>query len=78
MGCRRLRRRRGRRGGDQAASGPVPLCRGRTSAPLYIRCISVRDSKTPAGATLTLPAGAFSAFVDALKRDGYSAAPTGL
>ncbi|MER6356989.1 DUF397 domain-containing protein [Streptomyces sp. NPDC001634] len=29
--------------------------------------ISVRDSKAPAGATLTFPAGVFAAFVDTLK-----------
>jgi hypothetical protein len=29
--------------------------------------ISIRDSKAPARATLTFPAGAFAAFVDALK-----------
>ncbi|MEU5091145.1 DUF397 domain-containing protein [Streptomyces sp. NPDC021356] len=31
--------------------------------------IAVRDSKTPARATLTFPAGAFAAFVQALKND---------
>ncbi|MGW1952425.1 DUF397 domain-containing protein [Streptomyces sp. NPDC001920] len=30
---------------------------------------AIRDSKTPARATLTFPAGAFSAFVDAVKAD---------
>lgn len=34
--------------------------------------ISVRDSKTPARATLTFPTGAFSAFLDGVKDDGYS------
>lgn len=29
--------------------------------------IAVRDSKTPAGASLTFPAGAFTAFLEALK-----------
>jgi len=29
--------------------------------------IAVRDSKTPAGATLILPAGAFTAFLNSLK-----------
>ncbi|MFF1303159.1 DUF397 domain-containing protein [Streptomyces sp. NPDC058307] len=29
--------------------------------------IAVRDSKTPAGANLTFPAGAFTAFLEALK-----------
>ncbi|RPF35634.1 DUF397 domain-containing protein [Streptomyces sp. TLI_185] len=29
--------------------------------------IAVRDSKTPARATLTFPAGAFSAFLDGVK-----------
>jgi hypothetical protein len=33
--------------------------------------IAIRDSKAPARATLTFPAGAFAAFVDALK--GHSA-----
>lgn len=28
---------------------------------------AIRDSKTPAGATLTFPAGAFAPFIDALK-----------
>ncbi|WP_112468191.1 DUF397 domain-containing protein [Streptomyces triticisoli] len=32
---------------------------------------AIRDSKAPARATLTFPAGAFAAFVDALK--GHSA-----
>ncbi|MFF4502438.1 DUF397 domain-containing protein [Streptomyces sp. NPDC001401] len=31
--------------------------------------VAVRDSKTPARATLTFPAGAFTTFVKALKRD---------
>ncbi|MEV1077793.1 DUF397 domain-containing protein [Streptomyces sp. NPDC050211] len=31
--------------------------------------IAVRDTKTPASATLTFPAGAFAAFLDNLKRD---------
>ncbi|WP_328358744.1 DUF397 domain-containing protein [Streptomyces sp. NBC_00445] len=31
--------------------------------------IAIRDSKTPAGATLTFPTGAFAAFLDNLKRD---------
>ncbi|MEZ3177439.1 DUF397 domain-containing protein [Streptomyces pimonensis] len=30
-------------------------------------CTAVRDSKAPAGATLTFPAGAFSAFLDGVK-----------
>ncbi|MFF7888998.1 DUF397 domain-containing protein [Streptomyces sp. NPDC020794] len=29
--------------------------------------ITIRDSKTPARATLTFPAGAFATFIDALK-----------
>ncbi|MFJ8021137.1 DUF397 domain-containing protein [Streptomyces sp. NPDC096311] len=29
--------------------------------------IAIRDSKTPARATLTFPAGAFTPFIDALK-----------
>jgi hypothetical protein len=29
--------------------------------------VAIRDSKTPAGATLTFPTGAFTSFVDALK-----------
>ena len=34
--------------------------------------IAVRDSKAPARATLSFPAGAFTAFVEALKSEGYS------
>lgn len=35
--------------------------------------IAIRDSKTPAGATLTLPTGAFAAFLDGVKGNyGYS------
>lgn len=34
--------------------------------------ISIRDSKTPAGAILTVPAGAFSTFLDALKNAPHS------
>ncbi|GHI05308.1 hypothetical protein AQI88_23270 [Streptomyces cellostaticus] len=30
--------------------------------------IAIRDSKTPARATLTFPSGAFSSFVEALKK----------
>ncbi|MCX4857318.1 DUF397 domain-containing protein [Streptomyces canus] len=30
-------------------------------------CIAIRDSKAPARATLTLPADAFSSFVEAVK-----------
>ncbi|MFB7596055.1 DUF397 domain-containing protein [Streptomyces sp. NPDC056160] len=37
--------------------------------------IAVRDSKTPAGAVLAFPAGAFTAFVDALKVGTRSAGP---
>lgn len=33
---------------------------------------AVRDSKAPARATLTFPAGAFTAFLDGVKDDGYS------
>ncbi|WP_210572782.1 DUF397 domain-containing protein [Streptomyces sp. GESEQ-4] len=29
--------------------------------------IAIRDSKTPAGATITFPAGAFTPFIEALK-----------
>ncbi|MFD1663359.1 DUF397 domain-containing protein [Streptomyces caeni] len=29
--------------------------------------IAIRDSKAPAGATLSFPAGAFTAFIDAMK-----------
>lgn len=29
--------------------------------------VAIRDSKTPAGATLTFPTGAFTPFIDALK-----------
>ncbi|WOX10202.1 DUF397 domain-containing protein [Streptomyces sp. N50] len=36
------------------------------SSPAYTH-VSVRDSKAPAGATLTFPAGTFAAFVDVLK-----------
>ncbi|WPP29853.1 DUF397 domain-containing protein [Streptomyces sp. CL7] len=32
--------------------------------------IAIRDSKAPARGTLTVPAPAFAAFVDALKRPG--------
>ncbi|MEU6813203.1 DUF397 domain-containing protein [Streptomyces sp. NPDC046831] len=32
--------------------------------------VAVRDSKAPAGAVLRFPAGAFTAFVAALKGDG--------
>jgi hypothetical protein len=31
--------------------------------------IAIRDSKAPARATVTVPTGAFTAFVDALKAD---------
>ncbi|MEV6171112.1 DUF397 domain-containing protein [Streptomyces sp. NPDC051954] len=35
--------------------------------------IAVRDTKTPARATLTFPAGAFAAFLDGVKdEDAYS------
>ncbi|MFB7112496.1 DUF397 domain-containing protein [Streptomyces sp. NPDC056291] len=34
--------------------------------------IVIRDSKAPARATLTFPAGAFSAFVQAFKGEGRS------
>ncbi|MEW2404092.1 DUF397 domain-containing protein [Streptomyces sp. NPDC046862] len=34
--------------------------------------IAVRDSKTPARAPLTFPAGAFAPFVEALKTQAYS------
>ncbi|MGC9536825.1 DUF397 domain-containing protein [Streptomyces sp. UG1] len=34
--------------------------------------IAVRDSKTPARATLTFPAGAFAAFLDGVRGDDYS------
>ncbi|MFD4622705.1 DUF397 domain-containing protein [Streptomyces sp. NPDC058475] len=34
--------------------------------------IAIRDSKAPAGATLTFPAGAFTTFIEALKRERYS------
>ncbi|MFD4607646.1 DUF397 domain-containing protein [Streptomyces sp. NPDC058440] len=33
--------------------------------------IAIRDSKAPAWATLSFPAGAFTAFVRALKTTGY-------
>lgn len=35
----------------------------------YDSRIAIRDSKTPARATLSVPAGAFAAFVEALKSD---------
>ncbi|MGW2486757.1 DUF397 domain-containing protein [Streptomyces sp. NPDC001606] len=31
--------------------------------------ISIRDSKNPAGNTLTVPAGSFALFIEALKRN---------
>ncbi|MFD6996317.1 DUF397 domain-containing protein [Streptomyces mirabilis] len=31
--------------------------------------VAIRDSKTPARATLTFPAGAFATFIDALRTD---------
>lgn len=34
--------------------------------------IAIRDSKAPARAPLTFPAGAFAAFLDGVKDDGYS------
>lgn len=34
--------------------------------------IAIRDSKAPARATLSFPAGAFTAFVDALKGETHS------
>ncbi|MFI6205603.1 DUF397 domain-containing protein [Streptomyces sp. NPDC051041] len=34
--------------------------------------VSLRDSKAPARATLTFPAGAFTSFVEALKAAPYS------
>ncbi|NJQ15698.1 DUF397 domain-containing protein [Streptomyces bohaiensis] len=34
--------------------------------------VPVRDSKTPAGAVLTLPAGAFAAFVTGVRDGGLS------
>ncbi|MET7568009.1 DUF397 domain-containing protein [Streptomyces sp. NPDC005492] len=38
--------------------------------------VAIRDSKIPAGAILTLPPGAFSTFVNALKKDDpYPPAP---
>ena len=45
-------------GGDGNTSVEVGNCRDR---------ISIRDSKDPDRATLTVPAGAFTAFVEALK-----------
>ncbi|KUO21109.1 DUF397 domain-containing protein [Streptomyces dysideae] len=34
--------------------------------------IAVRDSKAPARATLTIPTGAFTPFLEALKNEPYS------
>ncbi|MEU6141331.1 DUF397 domain-containing protein [Streptomyces sp. NPDC047081] len=34
--------------------------------------VAVRDTKTPARATLTFPTGAFVTFVESLERDPYS------
>ncbi|MFF4726047.1 DUF397 domain-containing protein [Streptomyces mirabilis] len=31
--------------------------------------VAIRDSKTPARATLTIPTGAFTTFIDALRTD---------
>lgn len=38
--------------------------------------IAIRDSKAPARATLTFSAGAFTAFVDALKSHSVHSAPS--
>ncbi|MFE9169427.1 DUF397 domain-containing protein [Streptomyces kebangsaanensis] len=38
---------------------------------------AIRDSKAPARATLTFPAGAFTAFIEALKNDAYSVTGSG-
>ena len=38
------------------------------NSPAYTH-VSVRDSKAPASATVTFPAGAFAAFVETLKSD---------
>ncbi|MFI1162252.1 DUF397 domain-containing protein [Streptomyces sp. NPDC020801] len=35
--------------------------------------IAIRDSKIPARAILTFPAGAFTTFIEALKSEDYSA-----
>lgn len=35
--------------------------------------IAIRDSKAPARAALSVPAGAFTTFIEALKGDTYSA-----
>ena len=35
--------------------------------------VAIRDTKTPARATLTVPAGAFTTFVEALKTPGTKA-----
>ena len=37
--------------------------------------IAIRDSKAPARATLTFPAGAFTPFVESLKDDAHEAVP---
>ncbi|WUR99291.1 DUF397 domain-containing protein [Streptomyces sp. NBC_01261] len=36
------------------------------------RCPRIRDSKTPARATLTFPAGAFTPLREALRSESYS------
>ncbi|MFJ9892251.1 DUF397 domain-containing protein [Streptomyces sp. NPDC091280] len=36
--------------------------------------VAIRDSKTPTGVTLTLPAGAFSTFVQALRGSAHGLA----
>ena len=37
--------------------------------------IAVRDSKAPARATLTFPAGAFTPFIESLKDDAHGTVP---
>lgn len=47
-----------------SGGGDGNACVEMSTHPTYI---AVRDSKTPAGATLTFPTGAFTAFLEALK-----------
>jgi hypothetical protein len=47
-----------------SGSGDGNACVEMANRPTHI---AIRDSKTPAGATLSFPIGAFTAFVEALK-----------
>ncbi|MET8828831.1 DUF397 domain-containing protein [Streptomyces sp. NPDC004610] len=49
--------------GGGVGNGCVEVANGTTH-------IAIRDSKTPTGAILTFPAGAFTTFVEALKPPG--------